>query len=64
MSDAKIIGTCSKCGGPVTVAAFWCEDFPPIPECMSCGRKKTIEPYGPVIDMGSCEISEEMKLLE
>lgn len=48
MSD--IIGTCSLCGGRVTVPEFWGGINPPIPRCESCGARKKM-PHGPVVEM-------------
>lgn len=46
----KVIGTCSICGGPVTVTNPWMGLFPPIPHCNSCGAVPK-QPHGPTIDM-------------
>ena len=54
-----VIGTCSICGGAVTVPAAWSGVVPPVPTCASCGAIKKQpygpvikkQPYGPVIDM-------------
>lgn len=46
----RIIGTCSICGGPVTVPTSWLGVYPPVPTCRTCGAIKK-ESYGPVIDM-------------
>lgn len=45
-----VIGTCSICGGAVTVPTAWSGVVPPVPTCASCGAIKN-QPYGPVIDM-------------
>lgn len=42
-----VIGTCSNCGGPVTVATFVIN---PVPTCKMC-RATAKEPYGPVVQM-------------
>lgn len=44
-----IIGTCSICGGPVTVPDLWGGVVPPIPTCSQCGAVKA--GHGPVIEM-------------
>lgn len=49
MSDT-ILGTCSLCGGPVTVPHAWLGTSPPLPECKHCHARPR-RPYGPVIDM-------------
>lgn len=45
--DYNTIGTCSICGGPVTVPTVWFEVQPPTPTCKSCGAIA----HGPVIQM-------------
>lgn len=50
MND-RTLGTCSHCGGPVTVPYVWGGTIPPVPTCQICGAMKK-NPYGPVIDMG------------
>ena len=45
-----IIGTCSKCGGPVETPTIWNGINPPVPTCRVCGATKK-KPFGPVIDM-------------
>jgi hypothetical protein len=44
----RIIGTCSLCGGPVTVPTVWMGVVSPTPTCSDCGA--TAVP-GPVIPM-------------
>lgn len=44
------IGTCSLCGGPVTVPELWAGVVPPVPKCRGCGATKK-SPHGPVIEM-------------
>lgn len=44
------IGTCSLCGGRVTVPELWAATIPPVPTCTSCGARQK-QPYGPVIEM-------------
>jgi len=46
----KVIGTCSICGGAVTVPYIWMGTPPPIPTCESCGATQR-RPHGPVVDM-------------
>lgn len=43
------IGTCSICGGRVTVPTHWSATIPPTPTCESCGAVKA--GHGPVIQM-------------
>lgn len=45
----NIIGTCSLCGGPVSVPMVWHGVYPPTPTCTGCGAIK--RGHGPVIDM-------------
>ena len=44
-----IIGTCSKCRGPVCVPSIWSVAMP-VPTCQQCGAKKKAS-YGPIIEM-------------
>lgn len=46
----RVLGTCSLCGGPVTVPDVWGGILPPVPCCQSCGAVRK-QPHGPVIDM-------------
>lgn len=46
----SVVGTCSKCHGPVTVPGIWGGIIPPTPTCARCGAKKR-ESHGPIIDM-------------
>lgn len=43
------LGTCSCCGGPVTVPTIWHGVVPPVPTCEQCGA--TARASGPVIPM-------------
>lgn len=43
------IGTCSCCGGRVSVPAVFFSVVPPVPTCESCGATK--RDHGPVVDM-------------
>ena len=45
----RVIGTCGKCGGKVTVPDAWYGMFPPEPTCAQCGRRKKCTL--PVIEM-------------
>lgn len=48
---AFIIGTCSLCGGAVTLPACWMDlAVPPVPTCTTCGATKK-QPHGLVIEM-------------
>jgi hypothetical protein len=49
MSDTTI-GSCSLCGGPVTVPELWGGSVPPVPRCRSCGATARM-PFGPVVPM-------------
>ena len=44
-----VIGSCSLCGGRVTVPTAWWAIVPPTPTCESCGA--TARAHGPVIEM-------------
>ena len=44
-----VIGTCSLCGGPVTVPSPWLGILPPTPTCKQCGAVKS--DHGPTIEM-------------
>jgi hypothetical protein len=46
---SRVVGTCSVCGGAVTVPAVWCGVFPPTPTCSACGAEAAS--HGPVIPM-------------
>lgn len=45
----KVIGTCSNCGGRVTVPEIWHGINPPVPQCESC--LATAKAPGPTIPM-------------
>jgi len=49
MNDLTI-GTCSICGGAVTLPTIFWSVVPPVPSCSRCGATKR-QPHGPVIDM-------------
>lgn len=49
MSD-RVVGTCSLCGGAVTVPSVFWSIVPPIPTCSRCGATPS-QPHGPVIEM-------------
>ena len=51
MSEDRTIGTCSICGGAVTVPGVWWCVEPPIPTCTGCGAIAAA--HGPVIPMVS-----------
>jgi len=46
----RTVGTCSECGGRVTLPDVWMAIIPPIPTCKSCGATQK-QPYGPIIKM-------------
>lgn len=48
--NEQVIGTCSECGGAVTVPALWLGIYPPVPTCRKCGAVAK-QSYGPVILM-------------
>lgn len=43
------VGTCSLCGGPVTVPTIWHGVIPPTPTCQQCGAHAAT--HGPIIPM-------------
>lgn len=44
-----VIGSCSNCGGSVTVPTAWYGMLPPIPRCQRCGAvAKTCLPVVPM----------------
>jgi len=45
----SIIGTCSICGGPVSVPSIWHGIHPPQPTCERCGA--IAAQHGPIIPM-------------
>lgn len=45
----SVVGTCSLCGGMVTVPTVWFGVAPPIPICQQCGAHAAA--HGPVIPM-------------
>lgn len=45
----RTIGTCSLCGGEVTLPTVWWGVVPPVPTCSRCGA--TAASQGPVIEM-------------
>src|SRR5690606_38862084 len=47
--NAQTIGTCSLCGGAVTLPHVWHSVVPPVPTCSTCGA--TAARHGPVIPM-------------
>lgn len=49
-SNDIIMGTCSACGGPMTVPMAWCGVIPPTPTCQRCGAVAK-QSYGRVIDV-------------
>jgi hypothetical protein len=59
MSDS-IIGTCSICGGTVSVPNAYLLTRPPVPRCDSCGASKKSDL--PVVEMEG-ENPEKRKLL-
>ena len=51
MSGDHTIGTCSECGGRVTIPSVWYGIHPPVPTCESCGATPADPAYGQVIPM-------------
>ena len=60
MNRTRIIGSCSKCGGYVSVPEVWMGVNPPIPTCNSCGATK--KEKLPVIEMNESPIKKELLL--
>lgn len=50
MQTMQTIGTCSICGGPVTIPVVWGGVIPPVPTCEHCGATAQ-NSYGPIIPM-------------
>lgn len=48
--STRTIGTCSLCGGAVTVPDPWMGVTPPTPQCSRC-HAVPVESHGPVIPM-------------
>ena len=46
----KTIGTCSLCGGPVTIPDPWWGINPPTPSCEHC-HAIPVQAHGPVLPM-------------
>ena len=49
MNDVTV-GTCSLCGGAVTVPGVWMGVVPPTPTCQNCGAV-AMPNHGPIIPM-------------
>lgn len=47
--DQRAIGTCSQCGGLVTVPAVWAGVIPPTPTCSACGAVAPSPWVGPIL---------------
>jgi len=50
MYNKVVLGTCSLCGGPVSVPTVWHGVIPPTPTCERCGAVKA-DTYDKVIKM-------------
>lgn len=46
----QVVGSCSQCGGVVSVATVYMSVNPPVPHCEKCGACAA-PPRGPVIEM-------------
>lgn len=46
----RTVGTCSRCGGRVSVPVIWLSTVPPVPTCERC-RGTARNAYGPVVEM-------------
>lgn len=47
--NKQTVGTCSICGGQVTIDTIFWSIVPPVPTCERCGA--TAKQHGPVIEM-------------
>lgn len=52
---SQVVGTCSICGGVVTVPLTWTSIIPDVPTCSGCGAVAAA--HGPVIPMRKQEYS-------
>jgi hypothetical protein len=50
ISGTQTLGTCSICGGPVTVPIVFHSIVPPVPRCESCGAHAAPKTW-PVVPM-------------
>lgn len=50
IGNKTTIGSCSLCGGPVSVPTIWHGIYPPRPQCERCGALAA-QSFGPVIPM-------------
>lgn len=57
------IGTCSLCGGPVTVPTVYHSVVPPTPRCEGCGAVP-VASHGPVIAMRKAPWPESSQFFE
>ncbi len=48
--SVRVIGTCSLCGGAVTVPTVFHSTIPPTPTCSGCGATPK-SGHGPVVEM-------------
>ena len=60
MSDPKVVGTCSLCGGPVVVPSVYHSTSPPVPICQSCGATQKTPRYGPIVEMEKKKLLNEI----
>jgi hypothetical protein len=50
----NVVGTCSKCGGPIIQSILWAGTDEPTKYCMNCSKvvKQKIDPiYGPILEV-------------
>lgn len=59
----KTVGTCSLCGGPVTVPTTWLGTEPPTPSCSRCGAVPK-NAHGATIQMERPKIGESGQVLQ
>jgi Zn ribbon nucleic-acid-binding protein len=50
-ADKLVIGTCSLCGGRVTIFQFWASSEVQVAICERCGARERKPEHGPIIDM-------------
>lgn len=50
-AQGRVIGSCSKCGGAVSVPSYWHSVKPPVPRCQKCGASANMTVNLPKIPM-------------
>jgi hypothetical protein len=49
LPNTQVVGTCSLCGGAVTLPYIWMAVIPAVPTCSQCGAVAAM--HGPVMPM-------------